>query len=129
MTHQRARINVPNDGNLVTIQVKLSAFRRAPVRGDLREFADDQRFDMRARGFFIFQICAHIADVRISEADNLPRITWVGENFLISGEAGIENDFAAAARDRARGASVKEAPVFQREGRGSVLDFCQWSLP
>ena len=95
----------------------------------MREFADDQRFDIGPRGFFIFHICAHIADVRISEADNLPRITWVGENFLISGEAGIENDFAAAARDRARGASVKEAPVFQREGRGSVLDFCQWSLP
>ena len=65
----------------------------------------------------------------VSEADNLPRVTWVGENFLVSGEAGIKNDFAAAARDGARGASVKEAPVFQREGRGSVLDFCQWSLP
>lgn len=65
----------------------------------------------------------------IGEANDLPRITWVGENFLITGEAGIENDFAAAARDGAGGASVKEAPVFQREGRGSVLDFCQWSLP
>jgi hypothetical protein len=67
--------------------------------------------------------------VRIGEANNLPSITWVGENFLISGEAGIENDFTAAARDGACGASVKEAPVFQREDRGSVLDFCQWSLP
>ena len=81
------------------------------------------------RGFFIFWIRANVADVRISQADNLPGITWVGENFLVSGEAGIENDFAAAARDGARGASVKEAPVFQREDRGSVLDFCQWSLP
>ena len=67
--------------------------------------------------------------MRIGEANDLPRIAWIGENFLITGEAGIENDFAAAARDGARGASVKQAPVFQREGRGPVLDFCQWSLP
>jgi hypothetical protein len=113
----------------MTVQVKLSAFRGAPVRGNLREFTHNQRLDVRARGLFIFKIRADISDVRVSKANNLPRVTWVGENFLISGEAGIENDFTAAARDGTRGASVKEAPVFQREGRGSVLDFCQWSLP
>jgi hypothetical protein len=94
----------------------------------LREFADDQRLDVRARRFFIFEVGTDIADVRISEADNLPCITWVGENFLVTSEAGIENDFAAPARDGAGGASVKEAPVFQREGCRSVLDFGQWSL-
>jgi hypothetical protein len=59
----------------------------------------------------------------------LPRIAGVGENFLVSGEAGIENDFAAAARNRARRAAIKDAPVFQRECRGSVLNFGQWFLP
>jgi hypothetical protein len=59
----------------------------------------------------------------------LPSIAGVGENFLITGEAGVENDFAAAARDRARGAAVKDAPVFQRECRGSVRNFGQWVLP
>jgi hypothetical protein len=67
--------------------------------------------------------------VRISQTDNLAGVTWVGKDFLISGEAGIENDFAAAARDRARRAAVKNAPVFQRENRGSVLNFRQWVLP
>jgi hypothetical protein len=50
--------------------------------------------------------------VRIGQADNLPGVTGVGENFLITGEAGIKNNFAAAARDRARRAAVKDAPVF-----------------
>jgi hypothetical protein len=59
----------------------------------------------------------------------LPGVTGVSENFLITGEAGIENDFAAAARDSAGGATVKEAPVFQRKYRGSVLNFGQWVLP
>ena len=95
----------------------------------MRKLADNQRLNVRPARLFIFQIRPDVADVRVSKADNLPRVTWVGENFLITGKAGIENDFAAAARDGAGGASVKEAPVFQREGRGSVLDFCQWSLP
>jgi hypothetical protein len=50
--------------------------------------------------------------VRIRQANNLPGITGVGENFLVTGKAGIENYFAAAARDRARCAAVKNAPVF-----------------
>ena len=66
--------------------------------------------------------------MRIREANNLPCITWVGENFLISGEAGIENDFAAAARDGASRAAVKYASVFQRECGGSVLNFGQCVL-
>lgn len=111
------------------VQIELRAFRRTPVGRNLRKFANDQRLDVWPPRLFIFQVRANIANVRVSEADNLPRITWIGENFLITGEAGVENDLATAARDGARGASVKEAPVFQREGRGSVLDFCQWSLP
>ena len=67
--------------------------------------------------------------MRIGQADDLPGITGIGENFLVTGEAGIENNFSAAARDRARGAAIKYAPVFQRENRGSVLNFGQWVLP
>jgi len=67
--------------------------------------------------------------VRIREANNLPGVTGVGEDFLVTGEAGVENDFAAAARDRARGAAIKDAPVFQREDRGSVRNFGQCVLP
>jgi len=59
----------------------------------------------------------------------LPGVAGVGGDFLITGEAGIENDFAAAARDCACRAAVKDAPVFQREYRGSVLYLGQWVLP
>jgi hypothetical protein len=59
----------------------------------------------------------------------LPGIAGIGENFLVTGKAGVENDFAAAARNRACRAAVKDAPVFQREYRRSVLNFDQWVLP
>jgi hypothetical protein len=66
--------------------------------------------------------------VRIGQTDNLARIAGVGENFLVSGEAGVKNDFAAAARDGAGRAAVKDAPVFEREYGGSVLNVRQGSL-
>jgi hypothetical protein len=125
---ERARIDIPDGGNFVAIQIELGRFRGAPVRRDLRKFADDQRFDVRAGRFFIVKIGADIADVRIGEANDLPGVAGVGENFLITGEAGIENDFAAAARDGASRTAVKYAPVFQSESGGSVLNFVQCVL-
>jgi hypothetical protein len=113
----------------VAIQIQLRRLRGAPVRTNLRKFPHDERFDIRARRFFIFEVRADISNVRIGQADDLASVAGIGENFLITGEAGIENDFAAAARDRACGASIKDAPVFQREYRGSVLNFGQWILP
>ena len=67
--------------------------------------------------------------MRIGEANNLSGVTGVGENFLISGEAGIKNDFAAPARDRAGRAAVKYAPVFEGENCRSVRNFRQCVLP
>jgi len=128
VTDERARIDIPDGGNFVAIQIELSGFGGAPVRRDLRKFADYQRFDVRAGRFFIVKIGADVADVRIGEANNLPGIAGIGENFLITGEAGIENDFAAAARNGASRTAVKYAPVFQSESGGSVLNFVQCVL-
>jgi hypothetical protein len=66
--------------------------------------------------------------VRIRQADNLSGITGIRENFLITGEAGIENDFAAAARNRARRAAIKYAPVLERQSCGTMQNFGQCAL-
>jgi hypothetical protein len=126
--YKRTCVDIPDRGNLVAIEIELGGFRGAPVRGDLRKLSHDQGIDVGTGGFFIVEICADIPDVRIRQANNLPRVTGVGENFLITGEAGIENDFAAPARDGARGTAVKYAPVFQSESGGSVLNFGQFVL-
>jgi hypothetical protein len=55
----------------------------------------------------------------IGEANNLAGIAGVGENFLISSEAGIKNDFAAAARASASRATVKYSSVLERENRAT----------
>ena len=129
MTDERPGIDIPDDRDFVAIQIELSSFGRAPVRGNLRKLAHDERFDIGARGFFIVEIRADVADVRIGKANDLTGIAGVGENFLVPGEAGIENDFAAAARNRARSAAVKDAPVFESQSGGAVRNFGQIVLP
>ena len=66
--------------------------------------------------------------MRIRQAHDLSGIAGIAENFLVTGEAGVENDFAAAARDRAGSTAVKDASVFEREDCRSVVNFRQWSL-
>jgi len=75
------------------------------------------------RRFFIEAVGADVADVGVGKADDLTGVTRVGENFLIAGERGIENDFAAAARARAGGTALKYAPVLEREN-----GFCRWQV-
>jgi hypothetical protein len=80
------------------------------------------------RGLLIISVGAHVSNVGISQADNLARVTWIGENFLITGKAGIENDFAAAPRDGSRRAAMKNAPVFERKNSPPSFCYRQWIL-
>jgi hypothetical protein len=66
--------------------------------------------------------------VRIGQADDLASVARIGENFLITGEAGIENDFAATAREGTGGPAVKYASVFERKYGGSMQNFRQMVL-
>jgi len=65
MADERARVDVPNDGNLVAIEIELRGLSGTPVGRNLGELADDQRFNKRASGFFIIEIGADVADMRI----------------------------------------------------------------
>jgi hypothetical protein len=112
----------------MAVQIEMRGLRGAPIRSDLRELADYQRFDVRLACLLIIKVRANIPDVWISQANNLPGIARVGENFLISGEAGIENDFAAAARNCAGRAAIKYAPVLERQSCGTMQNLGQCAL-
>src|ERR1700737_3325320 len=80
---------------------------------------------MRERRFLIIEICSHIADVRIRQTNNLPRVTWISKDFLVSGETGVENDFAATPRDCPRSASLKNSSIFQCKNALPYDSLCQ----
>lgn len=110
-------------------EVVLGRLFRAPVRRQLGELADDESFNVRSRGFFVVEVRTHVANVGIRQADNLAGVAGVGENFLVAGETGIENDFAATAGTGARRAPVKYASVLERQ-RGRRESQCgQLFLP
>ena len=58
---------------------------------------------------------AVIADLRIGEDDDLAGVGGVGEDFLIPGERGVEDDFAASLGGRTKTPALEDAPVFQGE--------------
>ena len=123
--HQGARIQIPDRREFVAIQVMIGGLRGAPVGRQGGKLAHDQRLDVRPRRFLVVKIGAHVSDVRISEADDLAGVAGIGEDFLVTGETGIENDFTAAARAGARGAPVKNSSVLECENGRARLYFRQ----
>ena len=115
MTHQRPGIHVPNHGNFVPLQILVGSFSRAPIRRHVRKIAHHEPFDVWTRRFLILQIRANISNVGIRQADNLAGITGIGENFLVTGETRIKNNFPATAATSARRAALKYSSVFERE--------------
>lgn len=83
---------------------------------------------MRRGRLLIIAVGSDVSNVRVGQADNLAGIARIGENFLISREARIENDFATAPSRSTRCAAVKNAPIFERKNCFSRFRFSQWAL-
>lgn len=128
MPHQRASIDIPNDGDAVAFEILLCGFARAPIGSQGRKFPYDQPLDPGLCGFLVVQVRADVSYMGISETDDLPGVARIGENFLVAGEAGVENDFTATARASARRASVKNSSVLERERRASSEGLVQCVL-
>ena len=71
MADERAGIEIPNHWNAIALEKLLRGFGGAPVRCEASEIANYQPFDIWLGRFIVIAICAHVADVRIREADNL----------------------------------------------------------
>ena len=66
----------------------------APVARARRQIADDEARGIDLRGLEVLRRGAGVADVRTGECDDLAGIGGVGEDLLIAGQRGVENDFA-----------------------------------
>jgi hypothetical protein len=52
-----------------------------------------------------------VADMGIGQGDDLPRIGWIGENFLIAGQRGIEDHLTDGHAFGADGTATKYRAV------------------
>src|SRR6185369_16391931 len=68
--------------------------------------------------FEIFGRGPRVPDVWIGQSDDLSRVRRIGENFLITGQRGIENDFASSVALGADRLAAEDRSIFQSQNRG-----------
>ena len=83
-----------------------------------RQVAPDEAFGVHARRFDVLAVDARVADVRVRERDELPAVRRVGEDLLVPGDGGVEDDLAHGAGTRADGAAVKGRSVGEDQDGG-----------
>src|SRR6266567_189461 len=118
MPHQCSRVDVGKHRHLELLQIFFGHLLRAPVRTDTRELTHDQAFDPRTRGLVVGVIGSVISDFRVGQYNDLPRVGWVGENFLVASNGSIKNDFAVAFAFGAVAFASEDSAVF--EGKDSL---------
>src|ERR1700761_5756299 len=69
-----------------------------------------------------------VPNMRVRQHDDLPRIRWVGKNFLVSRQRGIENDLAYALHRRAESSAAKDAPILERQNCLHGISPWEWTL-
>jgi len=127
MQDERPCVEIPENRNVVAHEVILGGFARAPVGRDRRKFPYNERLNVRYGRLLIICIRSDVSNVRVGQADNLAGVAGIGEDFLISCEARIENDFAAAPGYCPSSTAVKNAPIFERKNSLSCFRFRQWT--
>jgi hypothetical protein len=67
------------------------------------------------QGLHVERIGADVADVRIGERDDLPQVGRIGEDLLVAGEGGIEDDLSGGAARCADGGAAEGRAIRERE--------------
>ncbi len=115
MTHQRTRVDFGGHRDSIFREVMFGILLRAPIAGDGRKLAHDETLDVGALGFTIVIVRAVVANLRICENHYLARIRGIGEDFLVAGDSGVEDNFAQAVFRRTKAPALEDRPVLQGE--------------
>ncbi|MNN22188.1 hypothetical protein D3C81_1355370 [compost metagenome] len=108
---QLAGIDAGDRHHLFLLQVVREGVFLAEIGGQDRQILDDQAGGMDFRGFDILRIDTVVADMRIRQRDDLPRIARVGEDFLVTGDGGVEHHFTDGMAGSANGIATKDRAV------------------
>src|SRR5690606_3221165 len=93
---QLARVDASNGDHAFFFEVLRKGFGGAEVRYPEGTVTNHQPCGMDAIGFYVFVVHARVADMRISERDNLSVVARVGQDFLITRHGRIEDNLGDA---------------------------------
>jgi len=132
-TRQAAGIDSGKRDDAMLAEIIGQALLFAEIRIADRQVADNQPGRVYARRLDVFGIDADIADMRIGQGNDLARIAWVGQDFLVTGHRGIEHDLAnrmAGGTDRIatknRAVSERKQGGRKRRQHGKLLAGTPW---
>ena len=113
MTDKGARIEIGSDGHAVRRQVSIGSFDRPPIAGDGRKLAHGQAFDVRTARLPVVAVRPVVANLGVGQHDDLSAVRWIGEDFLIACDGGVEYHFAFAIFRSAEGGTLEHRAVFE----------------
>ena len=108
---QHPGVNTLDGHDLVPFQKIDQGFLFSPVGREGCQFFDDEPFHPRPVRFYILGITAIIPDQGIGHGHDLAVIGRVGEDFLVAGHGGVEDDLPLGTAVVADGLSGEECPV------------------
>ena len=123
---QAPRVDIGDRDNAPAPQEFRQRGRRPPTAGTQRQVPDHEPFRPDPAGLHVLRIGARVADVGVGERHDLTGVGWIGEDLLVAGHGGIENDFANSRASRSNGGAVKQTAV--RHGQYRGISACQTGL-
>jgi len=118
---QPARIDIGDRHHAVGLQVFAEAQLRAPARRLARDFSQHQAGNVNAVRLAVFGVAADVADMRVSQRDDLLAVRGIGHDLLVAGHRRIENDFPDGLTVGANRNTFKNAAVGEGKQGRSVI--------
>ncbi len=91
---KRSGVDVRDADDALLLQIAREVALRPEIRRSDRQIADHQTGRVNTRGLNVFVVDAGVADVRISERNDLPGVRRIRQDFLVTGHGSVENDLA-----------------------------------
>ena len=117
VTHEGARVDALDRGDPVPREVRAEPLLGPPRRGRLTVLAHDEATHVRPARLDVLAVHADVADLRVRHRHELPLVRRVGQDLLVPGHAGVEDELAHGLGLRAEGAAAKHRTVGQGEQR------------
>ncbi len=118
MADQGARVDSAQTHYMLGREVIVQRRDRAEITGNATRLANDETGQMGPLIFQVFVIYSTIPNVWVGHRDNLPTITGIGQDFLVSGQRRVKADFAERSSWGAKGVTLKRASIFQYKNSG-----------
>ncbi len=112
---QATGVDTGDGNNVVGLQVIRQGQGVPPVARHQRQIADDQAGRPDTVGLGVFRRGAGVADVRVSQGNDLLGVGRIGKDFLIAGHCGVEHHLTNGLAVGSNGFAAKNAAISKGE--------------